>query len=132
MPPPQQTEVRQLWPLLFVKDIAMSVQFYRDQLSFTLVRQADSQGRMFWCRLQRGGASLMLQQAEPEDSAPEGRGRGVVLYFICDDVDALHAELTTRGLQLEPPIVAYYGMRQLFVPEPDGYSVCFESEIRKE
>ena len=63
-----------------------------------------------------------------EAGADEGRGRGVCFYFVCDDADAMHAELSSRGLNLERPTVAYYGMTQLFVPEPDGYEVCFESE----
>jgi catechol 2,3-dioxygenase-like lactoylglutathione lyase family enzyme len=120
--------VRQIWPLLLVRDIERSVEFYRDRLGFKLAGQAEAQGKMFWCRLERGGASLMLQQAESEDGPAEGRGRGVAFYFICDDADAMHADLSSRGLQLDPPKVAYYGMKQLFVPEPDGYSLCFESE----
>ena len=54
-------------------------------------------------------------------------GRGVGFYFICDDADGLYAEWTGRGLTLAPPTIADYGMKQLFVPEPDGYSICFES-----
>lgn len=123
--------VRQLWPLLFVQDIERSVRFYRDQLGFSLVNRADAHAKMFWCRLERGGASIMLQQAEDEDGPAEGRGRGVAFYFVCDDADAMYRELTSRGLQLEPPKVAYYGMKQLFVPEPDGYSICFESEVAR-
>jgi uncharacterized glyoxalase superfamily protein PhnB len=120
--------VRQLWPLLVVQDIERSVGFYRDRLGFALASQANAQGKVFWCRLERGGASIMLQQAEAEDGLPEGRGRGVVFYFVCDDADAIYAELSSRGLQLDSPKVAYYGMKQLFVPEPDGYLICFESE----
>jgi len=51
----------------------------------------------------------------------------VVFYFVCDDADAMYAELSSRGVQLKPPTVAHYGMKQIFVPEPDGYLVCFES-----
>jgi glyoxylase I family protein len=51
----------------------------------------------------------------------------VAFYFVCDDAESMHAELTARGLSLDPPTVAYYGMKQLFVPEPDGYALCFES-----
>jgi catechol 2,3-dioxygenase-like lactoylglutathione lyase family enzyme len=120
--------VRQLWPLLFVRDIDKSVRFYRDELGFVLANQAEAHGRMFWCRLERGGAAIMLQQAEEEDGPAEGRGRGVAFYFISEDADAMHVELTSRGLRLDRPKVADYGMKQLFVPEPDGYSICFESE----
>jgi uncharacterized glyoxalase superfamily protein PhnB len=123
--------VRELWPLLIVSDIERSVAFYHDRLGFTLARQAtDSKGKIFWCRLERGGCSVMLQQAEEEEDGPaEGRGRGVIFYFICDDADVMYAELSGRGLRLDPPSVAYYGMKQVFVPEPDGYELCFESEV---
>jgi uncharacterized glyoxalase superfamily protein PhnB len=119
--------VRELWPLLVVCDIDRSLAFYRDRLGFDVVAEAQSDGRVFWCRLHRGGASIMLQQAEAEDGSAEGRGRGVVLYFVCDDADAVHREFAAGGLSLPAPAVAYYGMKQLFVPDPDGYAVCFES-----
>lgn len=119
--------VRELWPLLLVTDLERSLTFYRDQLGFAVVDEAKAAGRTFWCRLQRGGASLMLQQAEDEDGPAEGSGRGVSFYFVCDDVDALYAEFVARGLKLDPPAVAYYGMKQVFVPEPGGYVICFES-----
>jgi len=35
----------------------------------------------------------------------------------------------SRGLKLDPPRTAYYGMNQLFVPEPNGYALCFESPV---
>jgi catechol 2,3-dioxygenase-like lactoylglutathione lyase family enzyme len=119
--------VRELWPLVLVQDIERSIAFYRDRLGFTVVGEAKTSDRVFWCRLKRGGASIMLQQAEEVDGPPVGRGRGVGFYFICDDADGLYAEWTGRGLTLAPPTIADYGMKQLFVPEPDGYSICFES-----
>ena len=68
----------------------------------------------------------MLQQAEDEDGSAEGRGRGVIFYFLCDDADAMYAELSSRGLQLDRPKVAYYGMKQLHVKDPDGFELCFQ------
>jgi catechol 2,3-dioxygenase-like lactoylglutathione lyase family enzyme len=126
---PPATPVRELWPLLFVRDIERSLAFYRDRLGFDVVGEAKAGGKAFWRRLQRGGASIMVQQAEAEDGPAEGRGRGVAFYFVCDDADVMHAELTARGLQLDPPSIAEYGMKQLFVPEPDGYAICFESAL---
>ncbi len=119
--------IRQLWPLLAVDDIERSLAFYEHQLGFSIVGRAETEGRLFWCRLERGGASLMLQQADDEDGPPADRGRGVALYFVCDDADRLHDEFSSRGLQLARVTVATYGMKQLFVPEPNGYSLCFES-----
>lgn len=121
--------IRQLWPLLAVRDLQRSVAFYRDQLGFAVVgHDGVAAGAMRWCRVERDGASLMLQQAGATGDGEKSRGGGISLYFVCDDVDALHKELLTRGLRLEEPRVAYYGMKQLEVPEPDGYSICFESK----
>jgi len=123
----QAALIRQIWPLVTVQDIHRSVEFYRDRLGFNVVGKAESEGKLFWCRLERGGACIMLQQAETEDGPAEGRGRGVTFYFICDDADAIYDDLSLRGLQLTPPSLAHYGMKQVFVPEPDGYCICFES-----
>lgn len=122
------TTLRELWPLLVVANIDQSLAFYRHVLGFELVGQADAHGKLYWCRLKRQRCSLMLQQGEAEDGSAVGRGRGVVLFFLCDDADALHAELTSRGMQLPQPQTAYYGMRQVELPDPDGYQLCFESE----
>src|SRR5262245_54347483 len=119
--------IQTLWPLLAVDDLSASLGFWRDRLGFKLVGQAESDGPVFWCRLARDGASIMLQAADVEDGPVNDRGRGVTLYFVCDDVDALFEEIRSRGLRIDPPTVAYYGMRQLFVPEPNGYFVCFET-----
>src|SRR5687767_6625310 len=89
--------VRELWPLLFVADIEHSLGLYRDRLGFEVVGEARAEGRLFWCRLRRGGASIMLQQAEAEDGPAEGRGRGVALYVVCDDVDSIRDEFAGRG-----------------------------------
>jgi catechol 2,3-dioxygenase-like lactoylglutathione lyase family enzyme len=114
--------------LLLVEDLDRSIAFYRDQLGFSLGGTAEADGKIFWCRLQRGGASLMLEQAE-EALPPGERGRGVHFYFVCEDAEAMYRELSERGLEIGPPSVAYYGMKQIFVPEPDGYSICFESPV---
>ena len=68
----KQTERRstvcQLWPLLAVRDINRSVQFYCDQLDFELAGDNGKPGEeMSWCRLKPGGASIMLQQFPEED-----------------------------------------------------------------
>lgn len=126
---PSTATVRELWPLLFVEDLPRSLEFYRDRLGFETAGEAQADGRVFWCRLRRGGASIMLQQAEAEDGPAQSRGRGVALYLVCDDVDALRQEFVDRGVALGEPEITEYGMKQVFVPDPDGYSVCFESPV---
>ena len=72
----------------------------------------------------------MLQQALPKEDGPsEGRGRGVGFFFNCNDAAAMQADLASRGLPVASPKAAFYGMNQLFVKDPDGYELCFQSVI---
>ena len=70
----------------------------------------------------------MLQAAdEEEDIARVGQAEGVTFYFVCENANAVHGEITARGIQATPPHVAFYDMNQTFIIDPDGYELCFES-----
>jgi catechol 2,3-dioxygenase-like lactoylglutathione lyase family enzyme len=127
-----------VWPLLWVRDLETSIVFWRERLGFALAGADGEPGARAWCRLERDGASVMLQQSvasadggRPRPGATVGGRAGepeaTALYFVCEDVDAVHAELRDRGLDLPAPEAAPYGMKQLRVPEPDGHEVWFES-----
>jgi uncharacterized glyoxalase superfamily protein PhnB len=121
--------ITELVPLLLVQDIERSTAFYRDSLGFAVSQTWEPDGRLAWCRLQRGAAAVMLQQACDEDGPAQGRGHGVGFFFHCDDVQPLFAEFSQRGLKLQPPQTAFYGMQQVFVRDPDGYEHCFQSAV---
>ncbi len=128
MPSIQSTAtVSELVPLLFVDDIEKAVAFYCERLGFELVNKWEPDGKLSWCRIERGGVAVMLQQACAEDGPAEGRGRGVGFFFNCDDVDKAYAQFSANGLKLDPPAVAFYGMNQVFFKDPDGYELCFQS-----
>lgn len=129
MSSPPTPIIRELVPLLFVENINRSVEFYRDRLGFEMTASWEPEGQLAWCRLQRGGSAVMLQQACDEDGPAEGRGRGVGFFFNCDDADALFHEFIERGLLIDPPTVAFYGMKQVFVSDPEGYNLCFQSPV---
>ena len=119
--------LQQTVPLLLAADLRASADFYCRQLGFEVVRQWEPDGALAWCWLQQGGAALMLQQACDEDPPPAAWGKGMTLYFLCDAVDAFHRELTERNVTASTPEDAFYGMRQMFVTDPDGYALCFET-----
>lgn len=116
---------RDVWPLLEVSDLEVSLRHYTDRLGFEVVGRAANDRGPYWCRVRRGAVSLMLQQAdEPLAARP---GAGVALYVVCDDVDAFADEIRERGVDALGPFDAPYGMRQLRIPDPDGYEVWFET-----
>jgi glyoxylase I family protein len=79
------------------------------------------------------GAQLILNTAYEEDSRPAEPDASRVsahadtgLFFRCRDVDAAYSHLCDKGLSVEAPHVAPYGVKQLYVRDPDGYVLCFQ------
>jgi glyoxylase I family protein len=86
-----------------------------------------------WVMLELGAATIMLNTAyDPEDvpkapDTPRWSGhQDTCLYFACPDVDEAYEELVARGLKTGPPKVARYGMKQLYLTDPDGFEICFQ------
>ena len=132
--------IRGICPLLQVYDMPTSVRFYRDTLGFEVVTTSPNlggEGRFHWCLLRLCGSEVMLNTAYecdderpvPLDPARAAAHQDTCLYFGAPDVDAIYEELRAKGLQLKPPQVASYGMRQLYLHDPDGYGLCFQWSI---
>jgi glyoxylase I family protein len=130
-------EVRDVAPLLQVFDMPTAIRFYRDVLDFKVTGSSpvlsNNPDDVNWAMLELNHVTVMLNTAyEPEfrPAAPEaGRFSGhrdTCLYFSCPDVDAAYLYLLSKGLTIEPPKVVYYGMKQLYLTDPDGYRVCFQ------
>jgi hypothetical protein len=45
------------------------------------------------------------------------------------DVHAAYSHLCWKGVTVEAPRVAPYGMKQLYVSDPDGYVICFQQPV---
>jgi glyoxylase I family protein len=128
--------VEGLCPLLQVYDMPTAVRFYRDTLGFAVIATSPVLGedRFHWCWLRLGGAEVMLNSAYESDadrpvSEDPARvlGHGdTCLYLACPDVDAAYATLRAAGVEVSPPHVAPYGMKQLSLRDPDGYALCFQ------
>ena len=125
-----EPNVKQAVPFFGVASIEASVRYYVDGLGFEMTKRWIDEGKLCWCRLQRGGAALMLQQFPTEGHnawVPQGKvGEGVSIYFICEDALAIYREITSRGIQASRPFVGN-GMWVTSLLDPDGYKVHFES-----
>ena len=120
----------QVVPFLGVTDIERSLRFSLDGLGFTIINKWEPEGRIRWCWLTGGGASIMLQEFVKEGHGgqrPEGvLGQGVNLCFQCEDAVALYRELRSRGLEAREPFVGN-SMWVTGLSDPDGYKLDFES-----
>jgi uncharacterized glyoxalase superfamily protein PhnB len=119
-----------LTPLLQVFDMRTSVAWYRDVLGFEVLQTHEPDGHFYWAMLQLGNARLMLNAAYEDElrppKPPSTKHDDVTLYFACADVDAAYDHVLMKGVVVSPPKVAYYGMKQLYVKDPDGFELCFQ------
>jgi glyoxylase I family protein len=127
-------EIRGMAPLLQVFDMPTAIKFYCDALGFEIVTTDGKQApHCDWVLLRLNGVELMLNTAYEEDVRPPAPDRARIaahddtgIYFGCPDVDAAYAHLRARGVAAKEPKVAPYGMKQLYVTDPDGYNLCFQ------
>lgn len=121
-------EIRGMTPLLQVFDLPVSLAFYRDVLGFETVQSTSD-----WAWLRRGGVEIMLNTAYESDARPPAPDPARVaahddtaFYFGCPDVDGAYSSFRERGIATQEPRTAPYGMRQLYLSDPDGYNLCFQ------
>jgi glyoxylase I family protein len=127
-------EIRGLAPLLQVYDMPTSIAFYRDILGFEIVSTSNPGGDRFdWALLTLNGTELMLNTAYEDHERPPRPDPARIaahadtgIYFGCPDVDATYAHLRAHSVDAKEPRIAHYGMKQLYLLDPDGYSLCFQ------
>lgn len=126
-------KVEGMAPLLQVFDMPTSLAFYRGILGFERIDDSGGGEDSDWVWLRKDGVDLMLNTAyeaehrppRPDPTRIESH-RDTGLFFGCRDVDAAYEYLLSRGVQVDPPKLPDYGMKQLYVTDPDGYVLCFQ------
>ncbi len=125
-----EPNIKQAVPFFAVADIEASLHFYVSGLGFEMTRKWIDEGKLRWCWLQHGDASLMLQEFRREGQnswVPEGKvGVGVTICFQCEDALSFYREVTSRGIQASQPFVGN-GMWVTSLSDPDGYRIDFQS-----
>ena len=116
-----------------------SIHFYRDVLGFEVVSTSGPKDNCGRALLRLNRVELMLNTAYDDGERPAAPDPTRVaahgdtcLYFGCEDLDAAYRHLRAQGLEVKDPMVANYGMKQLYVRDPDGYSLCFQWPATKE
>ncbi|HWA94538.1 MAG TPA: VOC family protein [Terracidiphilus sp.] len=129
-----------LCTLIQVFDMKTSLAFYRDLLGFEVYMTATpaEDGHFDWCWLKGpGNADLMLntmfereQRPHRADPARVEAHHDTCFYIGCKDLEAAHKYLHERGVDLHGPTVTHYGAKQIYMKDPDGYSVCLQWSAR--
>ncbi|MPZ48387.1 MAG: hypothetical protein GEU75_03585 [Dehalococcoidia bacterium] len=132
-------------PYLRVRDMARSLEFYRDGLGFSVTRQLDDAHGPFWARLEKDALALMIssrpsrflphrhdehhpgheddEEAHFHDiGAAHDAELNFVTFLYVKDVDAAYGELKERGVRtVDAPANTQLGLRWFTLRDPDGY-----------
>ena len=122
-------------PYFVVDDVVAAANFYRDTLGFTY-DQIWGEPPAFTI-VGRAGAYIMLRSVgspefvRPNQCPPHPDDWVWDAYVWVDDVDALFAEFTGKGVTVVRDICDQeYGCRDFDIRDPNGYRICFGQVLR--
>lgn len=122
--------------LIQVFDMNVSLDFYCNILGFELHRKAGPDQDTGWAWLKKGNIELMLNTAYETpfrppvpDPARMAAHHDTCIYMGCLNIEETYHYLISRGISLNPPATTHYGMKQLYLQDPDGYHLCFQWSV---
>ena len=131
------TTFRHISPILIARDLDETISFYRGKLGFVVDFVYKEEGIDPYASLYRDGSSVNFRQGilPPEPSCYGG------IAVIVDNVDELYEELKERGafgedfpgeyscIREHPPEDKEYGVRDMFLVDPNGFIIQFLSPL---
>ena len=117
--------VTQITPFVMTHDLGGSLAFFCDVLGFTCGYRADNYAFLH----QRPGGALRVVEVDAGCDIGEQ-----MIYFDCDDVDAVFAGLkdslaTLPKGRVRAPFDQPYGMREFHVKDPDSCLIFYGMDI---
>jgi DNA-binding CsgD family transcriptional regulator/uncharacterized glyoxalase superfamily protein PhnB len=119
---PAERRIREQIPLIHVRDMGRSLEFYVSTLGFEIVsRWPDDQNLPGWVALGSGGARIMLRTGHPRRKIDHGhRGGTTTLSLYVEGLDAFRRDLIDAGYRCGEPEALFYGAREFYLLDPDG------------
>ncbi len=115
---------------ILTDDVAATREFYVDLLGLTVAFDSDWFVNLTTADSSAGELGIWRRDHKliPNDwRQPPG---GMVLTFVVDDVDAVHADAIQRGLSIvAEPRNLFYGQRQMLLTDPNGTLVDISTPV---
>jgi uncharacterized glyoxalase superfamily protein PhnB len=112
--------------VLAVKDLAKSVDFYKNKLGFETIWH-DGVG---WHCLGRESFEVMLGECRDDRSAFELANHSYMAYVNVENVDALHDEFAAKGCDITHKLASKpWGQREFGITTVDGHRIMFGETI---
>jgi uncharacterized glyoxalase superfamily protein PhnB len=120
-------------PILFVDAIEPSLEFWVDRLNFEKVAEVPEGDRLWFVILKKGDSEIMLQTRESIKKDASAASKSVLAMTSClyIEVDSFTDALERiKGAEvLVPQRDTFYGMREVYIRDPEGQIVGFAARI---
>jgi uncharacterized glyoxalase superfamily protein PhnB len=111
-----------------VRDCETSLAWYRDVLGFELNQRHEREGVLRAASIRAGSVRLLLVQDDGAKGLDRVKGEGFSVQITTTmDIDALAADIASRGGTLESPPATIMGARAFRIVDPDGFRIAFSS-----
>lgn len=126
-----KTDISGIAPCFIVKNVPISLAFYRDRLGFDITFQGPSEDDMFFGIVQRGAAMIMMKDIglPPIPNRTRDIQQGILrwdTYLYVPDPDALAEEFLSRQVEFFQPLSNNDdGLRGFEVVDTNGYLLYF-------
>lgn len=123
-------------PVLGVRQVRQSAEYYRDVLGFSLdpvdgvFQPTEDEPGGVYAIVKRGGVAVHFQIRRGDLAEWKRQPLERDVYVYVDDLDALYADLQRRGARIiQPPRLAPYGLREIVVEDLNGYRLSFGQSV---
>ncbi len=131
--------LKNITPNLMVKDVNKSVEFYRNILGFEFIMGAPEDSRdiittfqgglrLVHALVKCGNVEFMFHKTLDEEF-PEFKGKDInatmTLYIVVENIENFYNDVTSKALILKKLNAQWYGMKEFYIKDPDGYILGF-------
>lgn len=109
--------------MIYSRDVARALTFYRDLLGFHLLEEFRAGDRVVYARLKMpaGTGTIALHLLAPGEILATG---GVRLYFETRDLEKYCKKLEAAGAKFsKPPAMMPWGWKHAYLDDPDGHEI---------
>jgi lactoylglutathione lyase len=128
---------QKLTPNLLVRDVAASMQFYRNLLGFETAFTVPEQAPYVFGAVRNGDVEIFFndQKAVLEEYPALGSmpiGGSLTLYIEIEGIEELFKKVQQHGAKITMPMKdQFYGMREFAMQDGEGWVITFAERIRK-
>jgi uncharacterized glyoxalase superfamily protein PhnB len=126
---------KKLTPNLVVRDVAASLNFYRNLLGFDLGFTVPEQAPYVFGSVTSGAVEIFFNdhKAVAEDYPALGAhpiGGSLTLFIEVEGIAELYQKLQQHGVRITMPMKdQFYGMREFACEAPEGWIITFAEKI---